>query len=315
MKGWLFRWRKRASAPAARPWLDGLGALDEEAREGDREAGRALARALHGHAAPTPGLERRATAAIHAARRRKPGELAEALEALPYPAALRLAERLAARRDLDRAGLGEGARRILEATPQREVALAALALLTLAPSPEDLPLLERAAHSAAGAPAAARVAAALPADEARPALLSVIRRASEIGRALAIEENLRAQGAGEDAPLLLELASAIEDPLERAWATVPLLEQIDAEALLEARPALAEALVLGIEANARGGWHGGPGPGLGRLPGAQRVALHLLREGVDPLLRERAARAVVEAHPAPAGELLRKAQEILRAAP
>ncbi|HLV60542.1 MAG TPA: hypothetical protein VKY51_03980 [Fredinandcohnia sp.] len=315
MRSWLSRWRRRrATAPAAPPWIDGLDAQDEAARAEDREAARQIARAMHGHALPPAGLERRATAATHAARRRRPDELAEAIEGLPYPWALRLAERLAARPGLDRAGLGETARRVVLETPGRDAALAALALLSLAPSPADVDLLERAARSAVGAPAAARVAGALPGDAGRSALLAVIRRAEGVGRALAIEERLRSRPPGDDAALLLELTAGIDDPLDRAWAAVPLLEAIDPDALLANRPDLAEALARAVESTARGGWHGGPGPGLGRLPGSQRAALCLLRGEVEAALRTRVARAVVEAHPAAAGEVLRLADQVLAAA-
>lgn len=307
----LRRLLRRSAPPPAPAWLEGLAHLDEAAREEDREAGRALARALHGHAKPAAGLGRREAAVIHAARRRRPAELLEALEGLPYPAALRLGERLAARPDLDRGGLAQTARRALESAARREEALAALALLALAPSPADLPRLLEAARSAAGAPAALRVAAAAALPRAE--LHSLLAAASGIGRALALEAYLhdRSLEAGE-APRLLELMAGIEDPLERAWASAPLLEAVDAAALLAEAPALGGPLVLGLEANARGGWRGGPGPGLGRLPGSIRAAEALLTGELAPELMDRAARAVVEAHPAPHGEVLRRAEARLR---
>lgn len=300
MKRWLLRWFSKASPPTAGAWLD--RADPEEA------AGEALARALHGHAAPMPNLRRREVAAFHAARRRKWRELAEAIEGLPYPAALRLAEALGARADLDREGLVASARRILSRTPEGEMALAALALLALSPSPDDLPLLLRAATKAPGAPAAARVVAALPEETARPALRELIGRAAGIGRTLAIEEFLRGRAPGDEAPFLLGATAEVEDPLARAWGSVPLLETEEVAALAE-EAAHHEALILCLEANARGGWRGGPGPGLGRLPGSLRVAERLLDLASDER-RERIARALLEAHPAPPETLRQKAREI-----
>lgn len=302
---------RRAGPPAAPPWIERLGKLDAAEAEEDREAARALARALHGHAQIAPGLGRREEAVIHASRRRRPEELREAIRGLDCPSALALAKRLEGRRALDRGGLGEAAQRVVETSPLRDEALAALALLTLSPSSVALSLLEKAALSALGAPAAMRVATAQP-ETSRPALHALLEIAPGIGRALALEEYLRARKVEPgEAPLLFELMSGIEDPLERGWASAPLFEEADAAVLLEENPSLAQAVVLGLEANARGGWRGGPGPGLGRLPGSIRAAEALLRGEYPSEFKERAARAVVEAHPAPLGDILQLARDIL----
>lgn len=302
---------RHPSPPPAPAWLDRIEHLDPEGREEDRRAAQGLARALHGHALPMPALGRREVAVLHAARRRRPAELLEAVQGLSYPAALRLAERLAPRPGLDRQGLAAAARHLVETSPEREVVLAALALLALAPTEEDLPLLERVARSATGAPAAMRVATAIPALR-RPALLSLVKASSGIGRALALEELLR-RGAPvpEEAPALLSLLAEVEDPLERAWGSVPLLEAVDVPSLLAENPSLAETVVLALEANARGGWRGGPGPGLGRLLGSIRAAEALLEGEFPDDLRKRSARAVIEAHPAPAGKAVRLAQAFI----
>jgi len=298
---WLLRLLRRQSSPSASslPWLDRLPLADPGALEEDLATAREFARRLHGRPAPAPGMSRRVQAVLHAARRRRVDELAEAVRGLSPADAVRLADALSGRADLDRAGLDATARKLLATAPTREPALAALALLALAPTPEDRPLLLRAACSACGAPLAARAAAAMP--DGRAVLDAIFEAAPGVGRALAIEAWIRARGSApgpDEGARLLGAAATIGDPLDRAWAAVPLLEAVDVPALLRADPSLAEAVVLCLEANARGGWRGGPGPGLGRLPGSLRAAEALL-EGEGPAeIRRRAARAVLDAHPA-----------------
>jgi hypothetical protein len=306
----LFRRTSSATGPEI-PWLERLPVGDPSAREEELGAAREIARRLHAHPRPVPGFSRRMQAVLHAARRRRADELAEAVRGLDLALAFRLAEALAPRADLDREGLSQAARKLAASSPNREETLAALALLSLSPSLEDLPLLERAALSPCGAPAAARAASALP--DPRPALATIVRRATGLGRALAIEELLRARGEdldAEEGARLLGDAAGIADPLDRAWASAPLLEALDAPALLRADPSLVEAVILCLESNARGGWRGGPGPGLGRLGGSIRAAEAILEGEWDREIRERTARAVLDAHPAPAGKLLRLATSL-----
>jgi len=309
----LFRLLRRPSSATGPgiPWLERLPIEDPSEREEELGIAREIARGLHAHPRPVPGFSRRMQAVIHAARRRRADELAEALRGLDLALAFRLAEALASRAELDREGLSQAARKLAVTSPDREEALAALALLSLRPAPEDLPLLERAALSPCGAPAAARAASALP--EPRAALESIVRRSTGLGRALAIEELLRARGGGldvEEGARLLRDTAEIADPLDRAWASAPLLEALDVPALLRADPSLVEGVILCLESNARGGWRGGPGPGLGRLGGSIRAAEAILEGEWEEGVRERTARAVLDAHPAPAGKLLRLAASL-----
>src|SRR5690606_41712959 len=127
------------------------------------------------------------------------------------------------------------------------------------------------------APVAAPAAAAL--TDAGRWTSGNVGAAPYVGRDRAIEEWLRALGPklrAEESAKLLRSAAEVSDPLDRAWAAVPLLEAVDVPALLEADPSLAEAVVLCLEANDRGGWRGGPGPGRARLPGSQPAADALL---------------------------------------
>lgn len=306
----LLRLFRRPSPPATpgSAWIDRLPLATPEERDEDAAAAREFARRLHGRLPSAPGISRRVQAVLHSARRRRVDELAEALRGLAPADAIRLAEAISARGGLDSEGLGSTASELLATAPTREPALAALALLSLSPLSARGPLLLRAALSALGAPLAARAAAALP--DAGRWLSNIVEAAPDVGRALAIEEWVRALGpklGAEEAAKLLRSAAEVSDPLDRAWAAVPLLEAVDVPALLEADPSLAEAVVLCLEANARGGWRGGPGPGLGRLPGSQRAAEALLEGSYAPAIRERTARAVLDAHPAPPTRLQRLA--------
>lgn len=279
-----------------------------EVRLGER-----FAAELHAWGAREPlGLGRRAAAIADAARRRRTGELAEALDGVAPWELPALLEALEERKDLDRNALLATARTLAgEATTLEQLA-GALGLLALGPAPEDLPLLEEAARC----PALTGVCAVAAEPLGGEALLSLARVSTGLGRALALER--LGLALAEDptalaplAPEALRLAATVEDGPARAYAAVPLLELADAAKLLAADPGLAEPIAACLEATALGGWNGGPGPGLGRLPGAIRAAEALLGGDAPAEARARAAQAVLDAHPMPAGPVRTLAQQAL----
>lgn len=322
-------WPRRGSGDGGTPLLERLrerlppggapGLLPTEDAAAEAAEAQRIVRELHGHAGPPLGLglsaARRAEAVAHAGRRRRPAELAEALRGLGHVDTVALLERAIARPDLPRAPTAETARRLLRKTEELEVARGALLLLSmLGAADEDVDALRLAARLPTLAPAAARAAGSLPKAEALDALLSLVEAADGVGRALVVEELLRSQGAdaarAHGRTLLLRVA-AIDDPIDRAWAAAPLLEMVDPLPPLADDGAVAEAIARCLEATARGGWRGGPGPGLGRLPGSIRAAEAILAlEGHEPA-RRLAAQAVLDSHPAPAGEVYERARALI----
>lgn len=310
--------RKRAQGPSAWEELrarlpDGgapglLPPIDPAQAEAERLLGERFANELHAWAASEPaGLGRRVAAIVDAARRRRTDELEEALAGLHPWDLPHLLPLLEARGDLDQKALLDLARRLVQQVGDVELLAAALGLLALGPTPEDRTLLGLACRS----PALAGVCA-MSAEPLGPAvLLDLAREAEGLGRALVLERMGLAAAEGgasldEVAIEAFELAATIEDPIVRAWAAVPLLEVVDVPALLassqEVAERLADPVAACLESSSRGGWNGGPGPGLGRSPGAIRAAQALLeREGPEEV-RRRVARAVLDAHPLPPGE-------------
>jgi hypothetical protein len=198
-----------------------------------------------------------------------------------------------------------------------DVVRGALLLLSLGARAENAEVLRLAARLPALAPAAARAAASLPGGEALSALLSLVQVTDGVGRALVVEEFLRSQEAEAVRPhgvALLRSVGEIADPLDRGWAAAPLLEIVDAPALLSgadtASADLALAMARCLEATSRGGWRGGPGPGLGRLPGSIRAAEAILSSEGEVAARRLAARAVLDSHPAPAGKVYELARAV-----
>ncbi len=287
----------------------------EAAAEAERRLGDRFAAELHAYGAREPaGLGRRIAALLAAAARKRPDELEEALGGLQPWELPALLESLEARGDLPRSALVATARLLAERTGSWEVLAAAIGLVGLAPAPEDLPLFETAARSTALAGVCAMSAEPLGPE----VLLRLARRAEGIGRAMALERLGLATADDPQAlaPLAAEalrLAGTIEDPAARAYAAVPLLELADAAALLADDPALADPIAACLEAAARGGWNGGPGPGLGRLPGATKAAELILAGDLPEEVRRRCARAVLAAHPMPAGPVRKAAQTLLDA--
>lgn len=316
MKALLGALRKRlgrkseASAPSLLDSLRERGPSPSPERE---ERARHLARMRHAPLPPLPGLSRRATAAVLGSRRRRPEELEEALRGLaPWQLEPLLAV-LRRRPEADRTALARCAKELAERCASEDVLAGALALLSLHPQPEDVPLLVAVGPLPTLASFAAQALRGLPADVGRPALLELTRRSSGIGRAMVIEEAMADASDDEELAVeLLRLAAEIDDPLDRVWGALPLLERVDWKGALGERPELGPALASALEASARGGWNGGPGPGLGRMPGAQRAAEALLLhpEAAEAAKRD-AARAVLDSHPGAPLALRELAQETL----
>ncbi len=318
------RVQRRASREAAllarlgaRIPVDGAPGLlppgDPAEADAERHMGERFAAELHAYGAREPiGLARRLAAVASAARRRKEGELAEALEGLHPWELPALLEALRARTDPPREALVATARTLAGRTGDWEVLAAALGLVGIAPAPEDLPLLERAARSVALAGVCAMSAEPL----GMQALLRLARVSEGLGRSLVVERigMATADQPEELAPVAAEaiaLAGTIEDPAARAYAAVPLLEVSDVSSLVAADTALAAPVAACLEAAARGGWNGGPGPGLGRLPGAIQAAEAVLASEAPLEVRRRAAQAVLDSHPMPPGPVRTSAQNVL----
>lgn len=321
----LRRRSPRTRGGGGTPVLDGLRARlprdgapgllpppDPADAEAERRIAERFAAELHAWGPQAPaGLSRRAAAIADAVGRRRVDELAEALEDLPPWELPSLLEALDARADLDRAGAASLARTLAAGAERRELLAAGLALLALAPAPADRELLALACRSPAYAGVCAMSAEPLGPD----ALLHLARASEGLGRALVLERlGLACADRPADieplAPEALRLAETLDDPVVRAWAAIPLLEVPDVPALLAREPALATAVAACLEAAARGGWNGGPGPGLGRMPGAIRAAEALLAGEAPEEARRRAARAVLDAHPLPPGPVRRAAEAV-----
>lgn len=289
-----------------------LPAADDGEARAERQLGERFVAELHAWGAREPlGLGRRATAVASALGRRRPDELEEALEGLDPWHVPALLEILDSRSDLPLRHLRPTARATAERAADLRVLAAAIGLLALAPAPEDEPLLLLAGRSEALAGVCALAAEEL----GLPALLRLARVATGPARAVVLERLglAAAERQAEWEPIAAEairLAGLVEDEPTRAYAAVPLLEVADARALLQADPGLAVPLVACIEATAVGGWNGGPGPGLGRLPGAIRAAEAVLGSDLPLELRTRCARAVLSAHPMPPGPIRAAAQAL-----
>lgn len=291
-----------------------LPLADPAQAEAERRLGERFAAELHAYGAHEPaGLARRAAAVASAASRRKPRELEEALSGLSPWELPSFLEGLGARKDLQKRALAETARKLIPLATGPEVLAAAVAMLAPAVDEGDRDLLLRLGRSTALAGICAMVIEGLgPA-----ALLELARFAEGLGRALALERLGMVLAEGKSLPPTeiaeaLRLAGTVEDPVVRAYGAVPLLETGDVAARLEEDPALAEAVARCLEAAARGGWNGGPGPGLGRMPGGTDAAFKLLSlEAASPEAKRLAARAVLDSHPMPAGPVRKRAEEIL----
>lgn len=307
--------RRGARAPSLLRRLaerEGGGARISGAADEERALGERLAAELHAYGTrEPPGLGRRGAAIASAARRRRADELAEALAGLQPWELPALLEALRRRPDVDLRALAATAVALAESAVELQPLALALGLLGLAPATEHLPLFEQAARS----PALAAVCALAAEPLGVEALLRLARVADGIGRAMLLERLglAAADDPGKLAPLAgeaLRLAGAVADEPARAYAAVPLLEIADVPALLAADPGLAEPVAACLEGAARGGWNGGPGPGLGRLPGAIRAAEALLQSAAPLEVRQRGARAVLASHPLPPGPSRRLALEL-----
>lgn len=259
---------------------------------------------------------RRLAAIGSAARRRDPEELREALGGVAPWELPDLLEALARRGDVPGPALAEAARRLARRAEDFPALAAAIACLSLGLREEDLALLTIAGRSPALAGVCALAMEKLPAGEVDAALVGLAEAAAGLSRSMALERlalrHLEEPAGFRDlAPRALELAASIEDPLERAWAAVPLLEAARADELLQTAPELAGAVVACLESVSRGGWNGGPGPGLARLPGASRSALATIDAASLPDdLRRRAAAAVLDARPMPTGPVRVAAEKL-----
>lgn len=282
--------------------------------EAENRLGEMHAREIHVWGARPPGgLGRRARAVAAACARGRAGELEEALDGLlPWEAPF-LLEELEERKEVSRRALASTSRKLFAEARSLETLASAICLLTPATTGEDLePLL------LFGRSPALTASCAMALEPLGPgALLSLAGVSTGLGRALALERlGLVLVSGGQEEPGFLHealpLAAAIEDPTERAYAAVPLLEAPGLIQALEKEPELASAVATCLDATALGGWHGGPGPGLGRLPGALSVAEWVLgAEAIEQEVREQAARAVLHAHPMPVGPILDAAQRTL----
>jgi len=259
---------------------------------------------------------RRLAAIASAARRRDPEELREAVEGVAPWELPELLETLAQRSDVAGPALAEAGRRLAAQATDYATLAAAIACLSLGLREEDRELLMIAGRSPALAGVCALALEKLRADEVDAALVGLAEAGAGLSRSMALERlalrHLEEPAGFRDlAPRALELAASIEDPLERAWAAVPLLEAARAEELLADAPELAGAVVACLESVSRGGWNGGPGPGLARLPGASRAALAAIDSASLPeTSRRRAAAAVLDARPMPAGAVRVAAEKL-----
>jgi len=260
---------------------------------------------------------RRLSAIASAARRADPEELREAVEGVAPWELPDLVEALAGRRDVAAPLLAETARRLIASAGDYPTLAAAIACLSLGLREDDRRTIAVAGRSPALAGVCAMALEKLP--DADDALLELAEGAAELARSMALERlalrHLEAPaGFRELAPRALELAAAIGDPLVRAWAAVPLLEAARADEWLAGAPAIVGAAVSCVEAVSRGGWNGGPGPGLARLPAASRTAMAVIDLAEAPeALRRRTASAVMDARPIPTGELRLRAERLLTA--
>lgn len=283
-----------------------------EKRLGDRWAAE-----LHllGRGAAPIGASRRLAAIAWAARRRDVDELGEAVDGLAPWDLPDLMEALLARTDVPVKPLAETARGLAARASDYPALAAAVALIAPDVHDSDRMLLFLAGRSPALAGVCALAVEKLPASDA--ALLDLAAAGAGLSRSLALERlALRhLEDPAPFAPLVpraLALAAAIEDPLERAWAAVPLLEAAKIDERVGAEPELAAPALACLEAVSRGGWNGGPGPGLARLPGAVRTARALIEsESIDEGVRRAAALAVVDARPMPTGAVRTSAERHL----
>ncbi len=307
----------RDGAPGLLP--SGDPAVDEEERQlAQRNA--AELHLLRRGSSLWLGQSRRLAAIASSARRRDPDELREAVAGVEPWELPSLLEALAQRRDLPPSRLAEVARIAASRAADFRGLAAALALITPGVSAEDLPLLLVAGRSSVLSGVCALAIEGLPSEAIDPALLSLARITQGLGAALTLER-LAIRHVEEPtllAPLLpdaLSLAAAIPDPLDRAYAAVPLLEVAGPD-LLDDHPALATSVAACLDATSRGGWNGGPGPGLGRLPNASHLAHALLiRPDLPEEARRAVAHAVLDARPIPTGPIRLAAEDLLRAAP
>lgn len=330
----LFRLPRRRASPkpsqldrlAARLPPEGaaglLPASDDDEAERERSLGERWAIETHRHsrAGAAPFTRSRRLAAIaSSARRRAPDELAEALQGLLPWELPALLDELGTRSDLSPAGLVKTARALAKRASDLPTLAGAIGVLRPGVGAEDLPLLFLASRSPALSGICALCLEGLPAEQIDPSLLEAARGSLGLARALLLERlgARQLEGAGDPEPWIAEaltLAAAIDDPLERVWAAIPLLEAAPIQSLLEKDPEVALPVAHCLEAVARGGWNGGPGPGLGRLPGAIQAALALLAAaGISDEARSLAAQAVVDARPIPGGPVRREAEKTLAA--
>lgn len=305
------------SLPGRVPPCGGPGLLPQPEpalAEAEERLGERHCRELHVWGARPPGgLGRRARAVASAASRHKAAELEEALEGLwPWEAPF-LIEELESRKEVSKKDLGQTCRALFLETGSFEVLACAIGLLTPAVEEADRERLLLFGRSPALTASCAMALEPLGTD----ALLALAGCSVGLGRAMALERLGLSMVSDPSAPLAtleraLALAGEIEDPVARAYAAVPLLEVPSLPAALEGESHLVDAIASCIEATARGGWHGGPGPGLGRLPGAMGAAEKILLSGSSSReQKERVARAVLEAHPLPMGPVLQAAQKAL----
>ncbi|AKU91520.1 hypothetical protein [Vulgatibacter incomptus] len=316
--GLLDRLRDRLP-PGNAPGL--LPSPDPAEGEEERLLGERLGIELHRHAATgrSMGLSRRVAAVASSAQRLDPRELEEALADLEPWELPSLLEALAARRDFAPPRVAEVARRLAPLARDFRTLAGALALLSKGTREADRDLLRLAARSHALARFCADAVLALEPAEVEPALLDLASVSDGLARSLILEQlairhlpDGASAGPLDRAEEALRLAGAIEEPIERAYAAVPLLEVSKAVPLLGSRPELAPALASCLEAVSRGGWNGGPGPGLARLPGAMATAEALIgRQELPAADRLRAARAVVDARPIPPGPVRLAADKLL----
>ncbi|HWV38485.1 MAG TPA: hypothetical protein VN033_08400 [Vulgatibacter sp.] len=288
-----------------------LPAEDPEAAAEERRLGERFAAELHLIGRREDrflATARRLAAIASAARRRDPEELHEAVEGVAPWELPDLLEALSRRGDVSHPLLAETGRRLAARASDPATLAAAIACVSLDLREEDVPLVITAGRSPALAGVCAQALERLPKGRVEGALLDLAEATTGLSRSMALERlalrHLEDPAGFRDLALrALELAASVEDPLERAWAAVPLLEAARAdERLLEVSPALAGPAVACLEAVSRGGWNGGPGPGLARLPVASRTALAVLESAALPkTLRRRAAAAVLDARPMPTG--------------
>jgi len=297
-----------------------LPAADPTEAEEEERLGARFAAELHRLSRGDPswlGQGRRLAAIASAARRRSAAELEEALRGVPPWELGDLAHAVASRKDLTAEALAETARALAKRARDFQTLAGAIAFLGKGIEGEDRELILRAGRSPALAGICALALENLPDEEADASLLELASRSEGMSRALVLERLAARHLVDPDGftayvPRALELAAAIEDPLVRAWGAVPLIEVARLPARLDAEPELALPAARCLEAISRGGWNGGPGPGIGRLPGATHTAEAILQlEGMDPEARRITARAVVDARPVPPGPAHAAAEKLL----